>query len=357
MTDTTSQSWNHVELYKKYRPTRWNELIGQDRTARSLQSAVVRHRVPTAYGFFGPRGCGKTSSALLLAKSINCLHPQKDGNPCNECEICQNIDNGTQIGVSYLSMANNGGVDDIRDLVQKARLNSSVTRQVWILDEVHNLSKAAFDALLIPLEDAHMPSLFILCSTEADRIPNTVQSRIQSRRFMLVPEDIMIDHLHTICEKENIVVGEEALLGVVKRGRGSVRDTLSELEQFVEVGEAAPSDGGKLLKSISQKDTAAALEAIAVLCHDGYDGRDIAEELFINLRNLLLTVSHVDKELVGSVPVDNAIETARGFDKISHIISSIKILGDAITDMTIGADPRILLEVAVVNMIGRLRSS
>ena len=344
----------HIELYKKYRPEKWEDLIGQQKVANSLRSAVKKDKLPTAYGFFGPRGCGKTSSAILLAKAVNCLNPTKDGNPCNECEICENIENRSQIGVSYISMANKGSVDDVRELVQKARLRLPVKRQVWILDEVHNLSRAAFDALLIPIEEKSMPSLFIFCSTEADKIPQTILSRIQSRRFTLVSPDDMEPFLKNILKEEKLSIDEELIKDSIRQGRGSVRDTLTALETIIETGEVSTSVGGRLIEALSERSIPKSLSIIAEGNNDGYDGRDLAEELFSGLRDLLLTVSGVDKSISGIVPVADVKKTAQGLLGRQGIIIVTDEIGDAITRMTIGADPRIHLEIAIVKAVGKL---
>lgn len=344
----------HVEIYKKYRPEKWEELIGQQKTADSLRAAVVKDKLPTAYGFFGPRGCGKTSSAILLAKAVNCPNLTPTGNPCNTCETCENIENNSQIGVSYISMANRGSVDDVRELVQKARLSLPVKKQVWILDEVQNLSRAAFDALLIPIEEKNMPSLFIFCSTEADKIPQTILSRIQSRRFTLVSPDDMEPLIRNIIAEENLTISEELINDCIRQGRGSVRDTLTALETIVSTGETRYSVGGQLLEALAERNIPKTLSIISEGNSEGYDGRDLAEELFAGLRDLLLTVSGVDSSLTGVVPVSDVKKTALGLLGRQGIIIAADEIGEAITRMTIGADPRIHLEIAVIKTVNKL---
>lgn len=345
----------HIELYKKYRPQVWSELIGQQKVAKSLQSAVVHKKIPTAYLFAGPRGCGKTSAALLLAKSINCLHPTEDGNPDNTCEVCRAIDNRTQLGVNYISMANKGSVDDIRIIVQQARLQQPVNRSIWILDEIQNLSKAAFDALLIPIEDPNMPSLFIFCSTDIDKIPQTILSRTQQRKFTLVQSETMRTLLEEIARKENETYSEAVLDDAIRQGRGSVRDTLSALETIVETGESAsPSFSGKLLEALSKNDLPLSLSIVAEANNEGFDGRDLAEELFSDTRNLILLVSGVDPNIAGIVPVENIRETAKNLLGKRGMFILEEEIGNAITQMTIGADSRIQLEIALVKSLSKL---
>lgn len=348
-------SEQHIELYKKYKPRTWDDLIGQEKTSKSLQMAIVKKKIPTAYLFTGIRGSGKTSSAFLMAKSLNCLNLQKNGNPCNECEVCINIDNGSQIGVNYISMANKGSVDDIRQLVGQAKLSQPVERSVWILDEVHNLSKAAFDALLIPLEDPKMPALFILCSTEIDKIPQTILSRVQSRNFTLIDSETMMKHLKMINEKESLNATEESMMTAIRRGRGSVRDTLSAFESVLSTeDETDESFNEDILVALSEHDLPKVLKVVNDAVNNGYDGRDLAEELFSDLRDLLLIVSGVDKSNVGMFPVDDIKSVSKGFLGRTGVSMAAEEIGDSITHMTLGADSRIHFEIALVKLISKL---
>lgn len=351
---TNQDSSTHVELYKKYRPAVWSDLVGQEKVARSLQAAVMKNALPTAYGFFGPRGTGKTSSALLLAKAINCLNIQLDGNPCNQCDVCTAVDSGSQLGVNYISMANNGSVDDVRTLVQRGRLSAPVKKQVWILDEVHNLSKAAFDALLIPLEDKDMPALFILCSTEVEKVPDTILSRIQSRRFGLVAPNVMSDFLANILEKENAAVEEAQINEAVRQGRGSVRDALSALEGILSTGDIATPVEAELLEALGTRTLSRCLEVIAEAHSQGYEGQDLAEQLFSDLRDLLLLICGADKTLVAVPPVKNLKNVAKGLFGRKGVEIMAQEIGESLRHMTLGADSRIHLEIAIVKGLDKL---
>jgi DNA polymerase-3 subunit gamma/tau len=353
----TNEPAPHVELYKKYRPDTWGSLIGQEKVAKSLRSAVKNNKLPTAFGFFGPRGCGKTSSAWLLAKAINCLELTENGNPCNSCTVCLNIDNKRQLGINYISMANKGGVEDVRNIVQQARLNQPIKKQVWILDEVHNLSKAAFDALLIPIEEKTMPSLFIFCSTEVDRIPQTILSRIQSRLFNLVDSDTMLKFVTEIAEKENLDLTEEHLEEAVRLGRGSVRDTLTTLETIVETGETAPSFGRALLEAVSTGEVTTSLKVVAEAAASGVNCRDLGENLFEDLRDLLLLSAGASPEIVGIIQLkdpEGAISALLGAGGISATMEEI---GEALTRMTFGADARINLEISIVKALTKIKKA
>lgn len=296
-----------------------------------------------------------TSSALLLAKALNCEDQTKEGNPCNICDTCINIDNKTQIGINYESMANNGSVNDVKDMVRRAQLSQPVKKQIWILDEVHNLSRAAFDSLLIPLESTKMQSLFILCSTEVDKIPMTIASRIQQRRFSLVSSEQMFEFLQTIKQKENLACSDEDLNEAIRQGRGSVRDTLGALESFVTTGESATSFGGSLLEAIAAQDLATAFKVIADATNDGYDGKDLAEQLFSDLRDILMLVAGVDKSLAKSIPVSDIRAVAKGLIGRVGITAVAEEVAESINHMTLGSDSKIQLEIALLKAVTKLK--
>lgn len=350
----TDENEAHVELYKKYRPVTWAGLIGQEKVAKSLRNAARNNKLPTAFGFFGDRGCGKTSSAFLLAKAINCLELTEQGNPCNACEVCVNIDKGRQLGVNYISMANKGGVEDVRNIVQQARLNQPLKKQVWILDEVHNLSKAAFDALLIPIEEKSMPSLFIFCSTEVDKIPQTILSRIQQRRFTLVDSDKMQKFIKKIAEREGLDLTDENIDEAVRLGRGSVRDTLTTLEQIVETGETSPSFGRALLESVVTAEIPKILTVIAEANTSGVNSRDLGEQLFEDLRDLLLMSSGADSSVVGIIPLKDPETAVKRLLGAAGIIAIMDEIGEGLTRMTFGSDARIHLEISIVKALTKI---
>jgi len=345
-----------TELYKRYRPRKWKNLIGQERTVKSLRGAVANDHLPTAYLFAGERGCGKTSAALLLAKAVNCPN-QVDGEPCNHCDICTNIDAGAQIGVNYISMANKGSADDVREIVQQARLASPLKRQVWILDEVHNLSKQAFDSLLIPLEDERMPALFIFCTTEIKRVPPTILSRVQSRKFSLVGEDLMRRYLEAVVKKEQIEITEDQLTTVIRKGRGSVRDTLTALDGFENDEEGYTNYGEQLLEKLVEIDLAGSLAVVAEATADEATmGQELAEQLLSDMRDLLLADAGVDKSLYPSLPLEDPAAAAKKLLGIRGVSIVLDEVAEAITRMTLGADTRAHLEIALIRSVKKLKA-
>lgn len=347
----------YLELYKKHRPKSWKDIIGQDRIVGSLKSAVKANKIPVAYLFSGPRGCGKTSAALVLAAAINCLDDKSrsKGDACGTCAVCVNIQNNNQLGVKYISMANQGGVEEVRKIVDQARLAQPVNRSIWILDEVHNLSAAAWDSLLIPLESATMPALFILCSTEAHKIPAPIISRIQARNFGLVSETVMKPYIEKLSEAEGLDLEDEQIEGAIRLGRGSVRDTLTELESIISTGEFEESINEELLIAIQNADIIRVLKAVNTYASSGEKMRYLAEDLYSDLRDLLLLRTRGGEELVPNSPLSD-VKTFKAKVPANQHIAILDSIGDAVTSMSVGAaEHRIILEAALLKTVQRLK--
>lgn len=348
----------HIEIYKKWRPTLWRSIIGQDKVVKSLQSSVVNNKVPTAYLFSGPRGTGKTTAALILAKAINCEQPD-NGNPCNKCDTCVSITNNAQAGITYVSGAQKSGVDDMRDLVMQARLQVPIKRQVFILDEVQNLGQKAWEALLIPLEEKTMPALFILCTTEIEKVPKTILSRVQQRKLNLVDHDTMLKHVERIVKTDKLDVSSELIESAIKKGRGSVRDTLSSLEEVLSTGILSDSHGAKLLEALATLKVQETIKVIAEANFDGVDVKDLSEQLFEDLRDLMLYASGCDSSIVTLPPVADPKKIITSLGNIQGIIALMKEVGEAINQISKGSDARISLEIAAlkgVSIVRKIRS-
>lgn len=347
----------YEQLYKKYRPKTWNSLVGQERVAQSLQAAVKGNKLPTAYLFTGPYGTGKTSAAMLLAKAVNCLKQPEDGNPCNTCDVCVAIDNNSQLGVHYRSAANMQGVQEIRALMDQAWASQPVRKQVFILDEIHNLSKAAFDALLIPLEARTMPALMILCSTDESKIPATIHSRVQKRNFSLVNDKDMARLLQAIEQREGIELDEPQREAIIRQGKGSARDTLTELEAFMSLGEFQPSFASALLDAVLTKDLPTVLQVIAEASEDAdaFTYRHLAEQLFSDARDVMLLAAGAGESLVPISPVQDIRGSYAALSGQHGWIKLTEHLGEALKEMTFGADGRIHLEIAFVKFFQDLK--
>lgn len=348
-----------LDLYKKYRPRNWDEVVGQDRIVEPLKKAIVAGRVPACLGFFGPAGCGKTTVARILAKAINCVGREaNDPNPCNECDFCTAIDAGEQMGFHYLSMAGEEGkVENIRGIMRKAWLNQPLKRQVWILDEIHRINVAAFDALLIPLEDDTLPSSFIMCSTAVGRVPKTVLSRISSRQFKSVDAETLTKLLEDISEKEGLNPTADDINAAIMSGGGSVRDTISSFETILSTGGAGLAHTADIIEAIADKDVPTALEGVAEAIAEGWTGQEIAEDLVVGLRNLLLAVSGMDRSVYGILVVSDPKKTAIGLRGKQGIIYVVDELGNALSNIARGLDPRLSLDLSIIKVITKLSKS
>src|SRR5205809_1871301 len=226
-------------LARKYRSTTFDEVIGQDHVARTLKKAIQSGRIAHAYLFCGTRGTGKTSTARILAKCLNCESSEgPTPEPCNKCDSCVAIARGDDIDVIEIDAASNTGVDNVRDIIENSQYRPAMSRfKVYIIDEVHMLSKSAFNALLKTLEEPPGHVKFILATTEPEKVLPTILSRCQRYDFRNIPTREIAEHLKAICKEEKIRAQDEALLLVAKAGAGSMRDALSLLDRLLSVGE------------------------------------------------------------------------------------------------------------------------
>jgi DNA polymerase-3 subunit gamma/tau len=371
---TTNDNTKHIELYKKYRPRTWSQVIGQDAVVNDLRNAVINHRLADAYIFAGPRGTGKTSVAKIMSKAVNCQHLTDDGEPCNVCDVCTSIDDGTNLGVHYLSMANNGSVEDVRRIVdQSRRAADGVNRPVWILDEVHNLSKIAYDSLLIPLEDEHVNSLFIMCTTNVNAMPTTLTSRIQNRAFHLVSVKDLGNLCMNVCKSEGYGISKEdatdlvkdhrisknQILQVIKAGGvsssgGSVRETLSTLERILSTGEIPVNHSIDLTRAVyEQRDVINAFKVINDAIVDGDDPKTLIQNLLNDTRSMLFLANNEESE--------NDMLLFKNHRKIAQdtgnekLVRAFGFLGEAMQNMVWAPDGKPFLELAVLKTIVMLQ--
>lgn len=223
----------HLVLARKYRPRFFKDVVEQGMAVTALSNAANQGRIGSAYLFSGARGTGKTTVARILARRVNCVQP-RDGEPCDECENCKSIQNGTSLDVQEIDAASNRSIDNIRDLRENVKFPPMHARKkVYIIDEVHMLTTEAFNALLKTLEEPPEHVMFILATTELNKIPETILSRCQTFSFRKMPLQILQNHLREICDREKVKAEDEALFWVARRGDGSVRDSLSFLEQSI----------------------------------------------------------------------------------------------------------------------------
>jgi DNA polymerase III subunit gamma/tau len=226
-------------LYRRYRPRRFSEIRGQEHVVRALRNAVLNNREGQGYLFSGPRGTGKTTSARVLAKVLNCTNAV-DGEPCCACDSCLAVEAGTSFDVHELDAASNNGVEAMRDLIEKASLGTPGRHKVYILDEVHMLSKGAEAALLKTLEEPPPHVVFVLATTDHQKVSATIRSRVQHLEFHLLPMDELDQHVRWVAQDAGLTISDEAFQAVLAQGGGSARDTLSALELVAASGGEAP---------------------------------------------------------------------------------------------------------------------
>ena len=337
-------------LYRRYRSQRFSDLRGQDHVVRALRSAVRDERVGHAYLFSGPRGTGKTSTARILAKALNCDHLE-EGDPCGTCESCRSIETGASFDLHELDAASNNGVEAIRDLISRTGIGSPGRTKVYILDEVHMLSAGASNALLKTLEDPPAHVVFVLATTDPHKVLPTIRSRTQHLEFGLIPADVLAEHVRWVIADAELDVSEDGIAYSLRQGGGSARDTLSALEQVVSAG-GVPAEGGSveaILEALCESDGGAAITAVAEATSVGREPRPLAEDLLAGLRDVFLAavggpLEHLPDEARNQV-ADRAHRMGR-----ATIARSMELIGEAIAEMRHVGDARIPLEVALVRL-------
>lgn len=344
-------------LYRRYRPRRFAELKGQEHVVRALRNAVIHHREGQAYLFSGPRGTGKTSTARILAKVLNCEVP-KDGEPCGICNSCLAIDNGTSYDVLELDAASNNGVENMRDLIERSSLGNPGRHRVFILDEVHMLSKPAEAALLKTLEEPPPHVVFVLATTDPQKVSETIRSRTQHLQFHLLPISELEPHVRWVIADAGLKVSEEAIAYVLQQGGGSARDTLSALELVAagggEVDEQISLD--EFIEALIDHDPGRALTAVAFAVHLGADPRGLADDIVRHLREAFLSL--MAPELV-QLPEQHATVVGDQARRLGtgSVVHAIEVLGDVLIEMRHAPDARLILEVALVKLTSQVTNN
>ena len=337
-------------LYRRYRPRRFSELKGQDHVVRALRDAVASGREGQAYLFSGPRGTGKTTSARILAKVLNCQNVI-DGEPCCVCDSCVSVERGTSYDVHELDAASNNGVDAIRDLVEKASLGTPGRHKVYILDEVHMLSKAAEAALLKTLEEPPPHVVFVLATTDPQKMSDTIRSRTQHLQFHLLPSDTMAAHAKWVAEDAGLDLSPQALEAALVQGGGSARDTLSALELLASTGGDVSDviDLDEFLTALIERDQGRVLTAMGHAVNLGRDPRTVTEDIVRHLRSAFLSLMAPELVLLPPDRLDAITAQAQQLGA-AGLVRAIERLGSALVDMRHAPDPRILVEVALVQL-------
>jgi len=340
----------HQSLYRRYRPRRFADLRGQDHVVKALRNAVAQGSEGHAYLFSGPRGTGKTSTARILAKALNCLD-LVDGEPCGVCESCLSIEHGNSYDLFELDAASNNGVDAMRELISRTVVGSPGRTKVYILDEVHMLSAAASNALLKTLEEPPEHVCFVLATTDPQKVLPTIRSRTQHFEFSLLSATELADYVRWISEDAGLGVDEESVAHVVRQGRGSARDTLSTLDMVVAAGGVSDraESVSEIMLALVDRDTARVMIAVADAVAQGREPRVLAEQLLVSLRDAFLSSVHAGLDHLSDSDQEQMAQLATSLGTAT-ITRALESVGAAMVDMRQAADPRVPLEVALIRL-------
>lgn len=346
-------------LYRKYRSQTFSQLVGQEVVAKTLKQAVEQEKISHAYLFSGPRGTGKTSVAKIFAKAMNCPN-QVDGEPCNNCYICQAVTEGSLEDVIEMDAASNNGVDEIREIRDKSTYAPSLARyKVYIIDEVHMLSTGAFNALLKTLEEPTQNVVFILATTELHKIPATILSRVQRFEFKSIRTQDIKDHIQTILSKENISSEPEAVEIIARRAEGGMRDALSILDQALSLtqgnalttaiseeitGTISLSALDDYVAALSKQDVPKALDSLNLLFENGKSMTRFVTDLLQYLRDLLVVQTGGENTHHSPVFMDNLALSQES------LFEMIRIATVSLADMKASLQPKIYAEMMTIRL-------
>ncbi len=357
----------YLALYRKYRPRTFNEVIGQDHIVKTLVNQIKLDKISHAYLFTGSRGTGKTSTAKIFARAINCQNPN-NGSPCGECEVCKSLE-GTNIDVLEIDAASNNGVDEIRDLREKVKYPPVVGNyKVYIIDEVHMLSSSAFNALLKTLEEPPKHTVFILATTEVHKLPATILSRCLRFDFKLVSLENLSKLLENVLKSENVKFDEQSINVIARAGEGSVRDTLSIADRCVSfagdeltyskvisvLGIAEREILINITNKLLAKQTGEVLVELDSVLSSGKSPLVFSNDLISYFRDLLLVYTLGDKSREIVVVKDDiyAEMKKQGIESnYTVIVKAIEILSGVEQELRYSAQPRIVLETALIKII------
>ena len=358
---------SYMALYRKWRPNTFQDVKGQDHIVQTLKNQIVSDRVGHAYLFCGTRGTGKTSVAKIFSRAVNCEHPI-NGSPCNECAVCRSILSGSSLNVVEIDAASNNGVDNIREIREQVEYPPTDGKyRVYIIDEVHMLSPGAFNALLKTLEEPPSYVIFILATTEVHKIPITVLSRCQRYDFKRISVDEIANNLKRLMDAEKIDTEEKALRFVAKMGDGSMRDSLSLLEQCIAfhfgekltyefvldvLGAVDTSVFSRLFRALIKEQTKESIQIIEEILIQGRELTQFINDFIWYLRNLMLVQSTSNAEELLDVSAENlqALQEEAAMIVPETLMRYIRVLSDLANQIRYASQKRILIEVAFIKL-------
>ena len=352
----------YTALYRKFRPTKFDEIVGQEHIVKTLKNALINDRVGHAYLFNGGRGTGKTSAAKILARAVNCLNP-KDGEPCNECAVCKAALDGSLTDIVEMDAASNNSVEDVRAIRDEVNFLPTVAKyRVYIIDEVHMLSTGAFNALLKTLEEPPAHVKFILATTEPQKLPATILSRCQRFDFKKISNDNIEKRLNFVCEQSKIEITKEAQNLIATLAEGAMRDALSILERCMQeqkeitedlvkelVGIPKIESVNKLTKGIIEKDTDTALQAINEVIAEGKDISNFLWEIIKYIKDILIFKTNTQLEIYSEKEKNNIKQLADNTTK-ERLISIIYSLSNLQNDMKWSSQKLIMFQVEIIKL-------
>jgi DNA polymerase-3 subunit gamma/tau len=351
-------------LYRKWRPAVWSEVKYQTHVVQTLKNAIASDKLAHAYIFSGPRGTGKTTAARLLAKAVNCTNPDKTNRPCDTCPNCLSFNKASFIDLIEIDAASHTGIDDARDLIEKVGFLPNIGDfKIYIIDEVHMLSKAAFNALLKTIEEPPPHVIFILATTELDKVMPTILSRCQRFEFKRFPLFEISDHLAQICAREGIEADEEALVSIARSSSGGMRDAISLLDQLGSTGEkitielvqrilgtATNESVIELLTAIIAKDTAKGVSIAHEVLNRGASAQSFSRQVVEYLRSLLLVQTNNEDLLDVTPNVKENIKTHAAQINTGSLLDMIREFNNVIVDNRMGWSPSLNVEMAIAKV-------
>lgn len=359
---------SYVALYRKFRPQEFSDVKGQEHIVTTLKNEIAADRIGHAYLFTGTRGTGKTTVAKIFARAVNCQHPLEDGSPCGECEVCKAIGDGSSLNVVEMDAASNNGVESIRSIIEDVGYPPTVGKyKVYIIDEVHMLSAAAFNAFLKTLEEPPSYVIFILATTELHKIPVTILSRCQRYDFHRIQVETIAARLRELCEAEQVEAEDEALDYVARAGDGSMRDALSLLDQCINfyLGQKLTYDNvlkvlgvvdtqvfSKLMRGIQDREVQTVLSVVEDVVNTGRDLAQFVTDFTWYLRNMLLVST--DETMLRSLDMTSEnkallLEESKKTDTVI-LMRYIRILSELSNQIRMSMEKRVLLEVALIRL-------